>query len=436
MSFNNVFRDLIALYPTWNKLQHYLESDEGGRFRIVDKKNNLCLIRYQKGYSRMDLSHSKWFRSVVWDIVKNRPLSVAPPKVSNLDMPFKSLYEINKNDVLCQEQLDGFMINCFKKVNDNVLYITSRSKLDAAGHFYSSKSFRTLFIEAYMKIVSTNIRDIENHIQVHGNDIELPNESKNEISVSYSFLVQHVEHRIVTPVYANKVFVVHKCIVYNDGTISINDYNPVCKDHQSIPFIPVEPSEVSLNSSSYSSSEQIFHDSDIVKWVKQLFKTKTWEFQGIVFKDTLGNRWRFRNDKYTIVKSLRGNTATTLDRFSQLYTQHLLYQYLQYYPDDNLCFSYHTIFMNMIIEYVYKFYVELFITKTCNKSDIDKMYIPHLYAIHNMYITQLRQDNKKITLHQITVYFHNQPWQRISFLIKKCQDEYTTQLEDIITTGQ
>jgi len=64
------------------------------------------------------------------------------------------------------------------------------------------------------------------------------------------------------------------------------------------------------------------------------------------------------------------------------------------------------------------------------------MYIPHLYAIHNMYITQLRQDNKKITLHQITVYFHNQPWQRISFLIKKCQDEYTTQLEDIITTGQ
>lgn len=38
-----------------------------------------------------------------------------------------------------------------------------------------------------MKIVSANIRDIENHIQVHGNDIELPNESKKKFQYHIVF---------------------------------------------------------------------------------------------------------------------------------------------------------------------------------------------------------------------------------------------------------
>ena len=163
MSYNTIFKDLTTVYSTWNELRQYLESDAGGRFRVVDKKDDLCLIRYQKGHSRMDLPHSKWFRSVVWNTATNQPISIAPPKVSMYNMPFNTFQEIRDNSIVCQEQMDGFMINCFRKVGDETLYITSRSKLDAAGHFYSSKSFRTLFIEAYMKIVSANIRDIENH---------------------------------------------------------------------------------------------------------------------------------------------------------------------------------------------------------------------------------------------------------------------------------
>jgi len=431
MVYNTVFKDLITLYPTWDELQTYLQSEQGGNFRIITKKNELCLIRYHKGFSRMDLPHSKWFRSVVWNMETNRPVSVAPPKVSTSDIPFKTMQEMSENGILCQEQLDGFMINCFRKAGDEVLHITSRSKLDAAGHFYSSKSFRTLFIESYMKVISENNSDIETLMQTNGTDMESPDLSKHEIAVCYSFLVQHVAHRIVTPIYENKVYLVHKCIMYDDGTMQINDIDPICRGQVSIPYI-----SWNHDSAVRPEIQYVFHDSEVVQWIKQLFQTKSWDFQGIVCKDKIGNRWRFRNDKYSMIKSLRGNASTSLERFSQLYTQNLLYQYLQYYPDDNFYFSCYTTFMTMIIDSVYRHYIELFVTKTVHKDDINKMYIPHLYALHTMYITSLRPTHKKVSPPQITCYFHGQPWQRIAFLIKKCQDAYFVQIGEVIENGQ
>ena len=48
-----------------------------------------------------------------------------------------------------------------------------------------------------------------------------------------------------------------------------------------------------------------------------------------------------------------------------------------------------------------------------------KAYLPHLYSIHGIYLSQLRPNGKKVTVDEIQQYFHKQPWQRIVFLIKK-----------------
>ena len=133
----------------------------------------------------MDLPHSKWFRSVVWNTKTNRPVCVAPPKASTEEFPYKTLKEATDAGIVCQELLEGFMINCFKVVGDETLHITSRSKLNAAGKFYSEKSFRELFMETYEQ---------NGHI-----NIPSPETSINQVSVFSSFLVQHKEHRIVKP---------------------------------------------------------------------------------------------------------------------------------------------------------------------------------------------------------------------------------------------
>ena len=72
-------------------------------------------------------------------------------------------------------------------------------------------------------------------------------------------------------------------------------------------------------------------------------------------------------------------------------------------------------FINNIVKTLYDYYVDMYIKKI--RID-DKMYLPHLYNIHGIYLNQLRPNRKKVTIHDIMVYLQGQPWQRISFLLK------------------
>lgn len=416
---NNVFSDLIQKYSTWEEMRKFLESEEGGLFRITDtnEESNLCLIRYEKGTSKMDLPHSKWFRSVVWNTKFNCPICVSPSKTTTDEFSFTTLKDVSDAGIVCQELHDGFMINCFRMVDNENLHITSRSKLDAAGKFYSEKSFRELFLEAYNENGRINIRN--------------PDSSNNEVAVFKSFLVQHKEHRIVTPISCNKIYTVHLGVVYKDGRVSFEDSPEALNDDTELNTIPIE---VKANKGSYAQIAARAVDTDemneVQKWIKNQLVERDWQFQGLVFKDAHGNRWRFRSEKYSAVKSLRGNSPNARDRFSQLYSQNLLHKYMEYYPEDLLAMTVHMMFIQAIIKMLYDNYVDLHITKVKKVDEIDKMYLPHLYSIHGLYLSQLRPAGKKVNINEITLYLHKQPWQRVSFLMKKIVDTINSTAEE------
>lgn len=420
MSFKievNVFRDLIVKYPTWEDLQNFLESEEGGLFRVTDKdKNGFCLIRYEKGSTKMDLPHSKWFRSVVWNTTTNQPVCVAPPKVSDQDFNYKTLQDIKDAGIICQEQYEGFMINCFRIVGDTQLYITSRSKLNATGKFYSEKSFRKLFIEAYM-----NTTECSHNSEFTIQHLLHPDSSKNEVATFFSFLVQHKDHRIVKPNSANRVYLIHSGVVYNDGSVEIIDSPETVKDQLNIQNILLEQKQATGSYAMIASQANEINGevTEVQKWIKMYMLNRDWTFQGLVFKDKYGNRWRFRSEKYGAIKTLRGNSSNISERFAQLYTQNLVSKYLEYYSEDLAPITVHMILMDVIVKMLYDNYVDIHITKTKKIDDIDKMFHPHLYSIHGIYLTHLRPNNKKINFDEIKVYLHKQPWQRIVFLIKK-----------------
>jgi hypothetical protein len=410
----NVFKDLITQYPSWEILQKYLESPEGGLFRVADNKEDsgFCLIRYEKGTSKMDLPHSKWFRSVVWNTKTNRPVCVAPAKAAAQEFPFKALKDVSDAGIMCQELHDGFMINCFKVVGDETFHITSRSKLSAAGKFYSNKSFRELFEEAY---VNTN-----NGLAGSYDDIRSPSPSDSEVATFYSFLVQHSEHRNVNPIKSNRVYLVHSGVVYDDGRIEFEDSPEMVRgvpNIENIPLVPVEQPK-----SSYAQivvADNTEDSSEVQKWVKKQLVDRDWSFQGLVFKDGAGNRWRYRSEKYSAVKTLRGNSPNIIERFAQLYTQSLIVRYLEYFPEDKKLIVDHMKIMDILIKFLYDNYVNLHITKVVTAEAVDKMYLPHLYSIHGIYLNQLKPSGKKVNFCEIKEYLHKQPWQRIVFLIKK-----------------
>jgi hypothetical protein len=428
----NQFKELLEKYPTWDDMRKYLESEEGGLFRItngIGTEDGLAMIRYEKGSSNMTLSHSRWFRSVVWDTVKNLPVCMAPPKVSTQEISYKSLTGLSEGGVVCQELLDGFMINCFRVAGSDTLHITSRSRLDAAGKFYSEKTFRELFTEAFMNTSESPCYS-ETIIQDNSNDIIQPDSSKGEIATFYSFLVQHSEHRIVTAINRNRVFIVHKGSVFEDGRVVI-DENPAPGDHfMQINSIPIIPQRVSY-ARILTSEDGVDVNDEVQKWVKTLMHEKGWDFQGLVFKDGTGNRWRYRSEKYSVVKALRGNAANHRERFAQLFCQNLIPKYLEYYPEDTAQMSLLMIMINSLINILYTHYVDLHITKKTTVEQLDKMYLPHLYSLHGIYLSQLRPEMKKMSVNEIALYLHKQPWQRISFLVKKAIDKMNSYSDEV-----
>lgn len=432
---NSIFKELINKYSTWPELHKYLESDEGGLFQVVDKNegNNLCIIRYEKGSTNMDLPHSRWFRSVVWNTATNRPVCVAPPKASVGEFPFSTFNEISDASGVCQELLDGFMINCFRLAGDNTLHITSRSKLDATGKFYSDKSFRDLFIESYMATtgdVAGTADVVDTSIQ-STTFIRHPDSSNNETVVFYSFLVQHKENRIVKDITENRVYLIHSGVVYDDGRIVMEDSPVEFAGKSNIESLkPGSLGEVSAAKGSWAQVLARNSENDglneVQSWLKNLIAEKSWDFQGVVFKDSVGNRWRFRNEKYTAVKSLRGNSTLVRDRFSQLYTQNLVSKYLDYYPEEATLMTLHLMMITAITDLLHDKYIQLHVTKILPIAHIDKMYHPHLYSIHGMYLTQLRLNGQSVMKKDIQVYLHKLPWQRLTFLLKKMGELLST----------
>ena len=417
MTIHSVFKDLIQRFPTWETLERYLESEEGGLFRVVDRQESgLCLIRYEKGVSNMLLSHSKWFRSVVWDMTRHLPVCVAPPKASAETCPFSTEVDRENAGVVCQELLDGVMINIFKRAGDETLHITSRSKLDATGRFYSSKSFRHLFMESYTGWIVKPEEPLEWLIQQEAQHIAAPDESKGEKAVCYSFLVQHAEHRIVKKITQNAAFLIHKGIFYEDGTMHIKDQMTA----DDIPFhtIPQPPT--------------LTIQGDLHTWLEEEMHRCSWDFQGIVLKDRDGNRWRWRSEKYKVVKSLRGNCPELMDRFVQLYLQNVTPMYLDFYPEDTVSFSFYTEFMHQVVKNIYESYMKLRVHKSCTIDEIDKMYHPHLYALHGIYLAHFRSAHKKMTANDVYTYIRSQPWQRVAFLLRKYIDTFFSAIQEAV----
>jgi hypothetical protein len=424
----DTFKELIETYPVWEDLQKYLESSEGGLFRIVDRdENGLCLIRYEKGVSKMNLAHSKWFRSVVWNTNTNRPVCVAPSKAESQDISLNTIQEVLDAGIVCQEYLEGFMINCCRVAGSDKLYITSRSKLNAAGKFYSQKSFRELFIEAYLDTKQGVKCDNYNEADIQTDqNIKYPDESNNEIATYYSFLVQHTEHRIVKKNTENRVYLIHSGTVFNDGSIKMIDSPLVFFDKTNIENIPIKLVKGSYAQIAATASDQ----TELNKWIKQMFQDNSWQYQGIVLKDNKGNRWRYRSEKYSAVKTLRGNSANIMERFAQLYTQNLIMKYLEYYDEEAMMMTFKLMFFDAIIKTMYNNYVDLHITKCITVNEIEKAYLPHLYSIHGIYLSQLRPNGKKVTVEEIQQYFHKQPWQRIVFLIKKVIESVNADIQE------
>jgi len=352
-----LFKDLIQAFPLWPQLRAHLEQMQ---LRIIDCSDNYYIIRYEKGISHFSNPCVPWFRSVVWDGTTNRPLCIAPPKAS-VDLTTKE-YRI-------EEFLEGVMVNLFLDREGRIRYAT-RSRLDATGTFYSSRSFLELLQEALGSISEQSLLG----------------------SATFgSLLLQHPEHRIVSRIQTPAVHVIHTGVLDLSGVVHFTEHRPALE----------RPAEEPLD-----------------LWFKYLAESKGWQWQGIVLKDGQGGRTRMRSSTYAMVRTLRSDSNRLDIRFLKLRQKHLLETYFYYYPEDQGPMRQLELDIRAITYQLYGAYVNCHIKHTCLFADLPAHLKTHVWALHSQYLGTLKEKGYFIRKQEVIQYVNGLAIPRILHLLR------------------
>ena len=161
MSTLSTFSNWTSTYKTWPELKAWLQTSEPGIDVIESEDSAYAILRNSKekegeaAIAEDAVSETAQLcRSVIWNTETNLPCCVAP-FAARRDQKVPSDTELRLEDFV-----EGVMINVFRARGDAETHVTTRSKLDADGSFYSERSFRELFEEA-MDAKRTSLDEIE-----------------------------------------------------------------------------------------------------------------------------------------------------------------------------------------------------------------------------------------------------------------------------------
>ena len=360
------FPSLIARYDSWESLKSFLTSEEGGKFTIRDcvseGASNFAIIRYTRGvtdFSKFD--GAQWFRSVVWDKVKNRPVCVSPQKATEGLPPLDTTLTV-------EEFAEGVMINVFGTLDENnepKYHLASRSQYDASGTFYSKRSFKELGKDA---LGPRELSDC----------VEKPTEAFP--STFQSFVLQHPEHQIVTK------FTKPYLVAVQDGKVDTSG---------NVFFTQGHAQKIFVDRLTFTTEKEIW---DLIQ-TKSL--EKGWRWQGLVFKDDKGNRWRLKNTTFTYLQGLRGNDALSADRFLRLRAAHKITEYLTHFAEEKQEFWDLEQKLRAATKAVYDAYVSVHKSHEKTLADIPQPAKTIVFKLHAHYLANLRAYKKSIMMKDV-----------------------------------
>ena len=349
------FETLRSRFPTWSELSEHLKS-EG--LRIVENtESSLVVIRYVKGTPDLAL-----FRSVVWDTVSNLPVCMAPPMAQNGDPPCQVQLSATEDFV------DGVMVNAF--VTNGALQLATRTTLGANNHFYSEMSFADMFSDA---ISNTAMKGLNGLMEI----MEAARVDCGAVSCFASFVLQHPEHRVVAKVEEATAYVVQMGYVSETGAIKI------CERSTNWP-----QAFGRLQVHSYATRR--FAENEAKQMLQRTAVQRGWRWQGLVFKDGNGGRWRLRSSTYQALRTLRGNEARAEDRFLRLRASKQVMEYLKHYSEDRDVFWGFEQSLRAKTEDVLKAYTAVHKARSLTFKELAVEYKPAVFLLHKLWLDELR----------------------------------------------
>lgn len=340
-------------------------SPEGGALSITER-DHLALIRYVKGSSDMDVPHVKAFRSVVWNTVAHRPVSITAFK-SETDEPAAA-----DPSVIIEDFADGVMVGQFWDDTVGEWRIHTRSTIDARCRYYSKRSFAELFAEA--AIVSCVV----------------PTDLDKE--VSYTWVLQHPENRIVCPVQKPRLVLVQLTRIAADGGITEVTDAPA-------PLAALRPKRF-YDGQAAQNSSPTFATAGAANIMLMLLASMRngVQHQGLVFRNPAEpfRRWKLRSPMYDTVRHLRGNTARRDFMWMDMWSRGTLEDYLKWYPEERRPAMDIIAAWKAVTQEAYNMYVAVFKARNTDKASVPAKLKPLVFGLHGHYLQVLRPAQRSL----------------------------------------
>ncbi len=355
----NTFSSLCETHSTWEALYAFLQSEAGGKLRIIPYySEGKAIVRYVKGVSNMSMPHVRMFRSVIWDTHTNRPVCIAPVKAEP------------RNDVIpvgnywVSEFVDGVMINVFREASGQV-HIATRTSLGAQNRFYGNHSFADLFEQATPKHISWET-------------ILQPNQF-------LSLVLQHPEHASVANFRQRRIYVTQFGEIEQNGKVKIH----------------ISPEDWPTTIRGFAP----FHYSNYCIESTPVFRS--YKFKGYVVQTTnMYTRYRIVNPDYEKVRALIGNESSKALRFLRLRKEGKVKEYLHHFHEQSKEMWDFEEQLRQKTQELYEAYCEVNKTKAKTMKEIPIPFRTHVYELQGEYLKSLPkpgEEKKPIPVRKETV---------------------------------
>jgi hypothetical protein len=381
MSTLSTFASWASKYKTWADLKAWLQASEPTVEILEFPDSPYVIMKTGKDASAAPQAEAaiaedsvseaaQLCRSLVWDTQANRPCCVAPFAARrDQKIPVGSDAALRLEDFV-----EGVMINVFRVKGDADTHVTTRSRLDADGSFYSERSFRELFEEA-MESKKVCLDDIEG---VMGDPAKLP----GVVGTFMSLVLAHPEHRVVRSVEHANFWAIYRGLIKTDGTVDFY----------------TEDLPVAWRPKTYSLTFKPNDWAELKAKFEEIKKSKPWYWQGIAVHTGL-QRWRFRNaDHDRVRRELRGTESNPFGRFLRLRANKKVQEYLRVYAEDSEAFQGYEETYRATTRTLYSWYCRCHKEHLLAFKELPKSVQPMVFGLHKHYLDTLRPNRKTLRI--------------------------------------
>jgi hypothetical protein len=345
------------------------------------------LVQYNKPNLNIeDYSSYGLIRSAIFNLNNNHMICYSPPK----SLSFKQFHDTLTTNVIVEEFVEGTMINLF--FDNDEWHISTRGSFGGKCKFYQGEEEVLSFYEMFNNVCK----------QVNFSFDLLPT------NYSYSFVMQNIKNRIVKPIKEDRLYFISAYEIINDSDkVMVNNLISNKEKLDEIKRLMSENTTIRF--------PKVYDEfsKDEIKKVDTYYdlyasKNTKYDIMGVVFKNSeTGEFMKLRNPNHKEVHDLKGNHCKIQYIYLDVRKTKTVDKYLRYYPHDRTIFTFFRQNLHLYTKKLFDNYVSCYMKKSKPLKEWPFEFRIHMFNIHQKYLTELKDQNKYVTMPVVIQYFND-----------------------------